>query len=246
MHYDVISFDSPVALARGVAHRWFENLAASPPGKAYCAALSGGRIAREFFAAVAALGHQRRSLFGNVHFFWADERCVPPDDAESNYALAQADLFRPLEIPSVQVHRIQGEAPPPQAAANSGAELCRWAPVNHVGIPVLDLVFLGMGEDGHIASLFPNAPPPAAETLSVYRPVEGPKPPPRRITMTFAVLMAAKQVWVLISGPGKERAFQASLSKEGQTPLARLLQRRGHTLIFVDKISILPVDASGH
>ncbi len=245
MHYDLISFDSAEALARNVAQRWLADLAATAKPKPYCVALSGGRIARRFFTAVANLGRSQQNLFGSVHFFWADERCVPPGDEESNFGLAQICLFQPLQIAPERVHRLAGEVPPAQAAAAAAAELRLRAPANAAGIPVLDLVLLGMGEDGHIASLFPQTPL-VTESPAVYMPVEGPKPPPRRITLTLPVLGAAKRAWVLVSGPDKGQAFRDSISGDGRTPLARLLRERVNTQIFVDKISILPVDSSGH
>jgi 6-phosphogluconolactonase len=237
-HYELVTFASVEALARGVAQRWLDELAAAPQGQAYCVALSGGRVARNFFGAVADLGRAPPQLFANVHFFWADERCVPPDDAESNFWLAQKSLFLPLAIPPERIHRICGEAEPAEAATSATRELRRLAPADAAGNPVLDLVFLGMGEDGHIASLFPNAPEFVSESPAVYYPVTGPKPPPRRITMSFAALSAAKKAWVIISGQGKKQAFSASLAKEGRTPLAQLLQQRTATIIFVDNIGI--------
>ena len=99
---------------------------------------------------------------------------------------------------------------------------------------MLDLIILGMGEDGHVASLFPGAPQEVVVTKAVYVPVLASKPPPRRITLNFAALAAARQVWVLVSGAGKENALRESLAANGKTPLARVLQMRDKTLIFTD------------
>ena len=99
--------------------------------------------------------------------------------------------------------------------------------------PVLDLIFLGMGEDGHVASLFPDAP---AEVVNHPGPFlfidNSPKPPPRRISLSYAAMVAARQVWVLISGVGKEKALRESLVFSGKTPLARVIQLRHNTRIF--------------
>ena len=119
------------------------------------------------------------------------------------------------------------------AVQQAEAELCRVAELNEQGQPELDLVFLGMGEDGHVASLFPGDTE-ALETLAVYRAVTGPKPPPRRITLGYPALAAAREVWVLASGEGKKEALQASLEPTGNTPLARVLQSRSNTEIFTD------------
>jgi 6-phosphogluconolactonase len=106
--------------------------------------------------------------------------------------------------------------------------------MNGSGQPLLDLAFLGMGEDGHVASLFPGAWEAAVRDKSVYLPVVASKPPPQRITLNFAALVAARHIWVLASGAGKENALRESLSANGTTPLARVLQAREQTLIFTD------------
>jgi 6-phosphogluconolactonase len=97
------------------------------------------------------------------------------------------------------------------------------------------LIFLGMGEDGHVASLFPGAPPEILNCSSPYLAIEkSPKPPPRRISLSYATIAEARQVWALVSGVGKEEALRASLRPGGQTPLARVLRSRSRTKIFCD------------
>jgi len=95
-------------------------------------------------------------------------------------------------------------------------------------------VFLGMGEEGHVASLFPGEPEEIAASPAVYRPVTVPKPPPRRITLGYPAIRAARQVWVLAAGPGKAPALRQSLDPAGNTPLARVLKERRHTCILTD------------
>ena len=100
---------------------------------------------------------------------------------------------------------------------------------------MLDLILLGMGEDGHVASLFPNAPASVIECETPYLAVRSSsKPPPLRISLSYAAIAAARQVWVLISGAGKEEAFRQSLRPDGKTPLSRILQLRRGTRIFTD------------
>jgi 6-phosphogluconolactonase len=197
-------------------------------------ALSGGRIARQFFSETATVSKTRNLALSSVHFFWADERCVPPTDPESNFAIAGELLFAPLAIPEDHIHRIRGEDPPETAATRAETEVCRIAAVNNQGRPALDLIFLGMGEDGHVASLFPGESPEAIANPAVYRPVVAAKPPPHRITLGYQAIADARQVWVLASGPGKEDALRESLSPLGKTPLARVLRSRAHTRIFTD------------
>jgi 6-phosphogluconolactonase len=233
--YELICFDSDDAMAGAVATRWLDELTARPNARPpYCVALSGGRIAGKFFATVSEQAQARNVPFDHVHFFWGDERCVPPTDAESNFLLSKTYLLGPLGIPPDRIHRIRGEVSPERAATEAEAEICRTAPMNAGGQPVLDLIFLGMGEDGHVASLFPGAPIDVVRSKSVYLPVVAVKPPPRRITINFATLAAARQVWVLAAGAGKEKALRESLSPNGDTPLARVLGERDPTIIFTD------------
>lgn len=236
MHsFELITFPSGEALANAVAERWLEELQAAARSEApYCAALSGGRIARRFCAEVAERAQARAVSFANVHFFWADERCVPPTDTESNFAIARDLLLAPLRVPPDRVHRIRGEIAPERAAAEAEAEICRIAPLNGSGQPVLDLVFLGMGEDGHVASLFPDAQAEVVNSKAVYLAVVAAKPPPKRISINYSTIAAAREAWVLASGAGKGDALRESLSPGGRTPLARVIQMRPNTVIFSD------------
>jgi 6-phosphogluconolactonase len=233
--FELISFPSDEALATAVAERWLDQLSAVVWNDGpYCVAFSGGRISRKFFTAVAECAGTRTVSLSKIHFFWADERCVPPTDAESNFALAWNLLLAPLKVPLDRIHRIRGESIPDLAAAEAEAAIRRIAPVNGSGQPVLNLVFLGMGEDGHVASLFPGAPAELLNTKAVYLPVIAAKPPPMRITMNYSTVAAASEVWVLASGAGKEEALRKSLSSQGTTPLARAIQGRERTVIFSD------------
>ena len=241
-NFELLSFSDSDRLAQAAASEWVRDLGKVPRGTPYLVALSGGRIARNFFIALVNLlssatktvKTEPPDLLREVHFFWADERCVPPSDPESNFAVARELLFAPLALNEAQIHRIRGEAPPEIAAAEAESQLRRIAPANAQGQPVLDLIFLGMGEDGHVASLFPGEPEEVMSSKAVYRPVTASKPPPHRITLGYPALAAARDVRVLASGAGKQKALQESLLPAGRTPLARVLQLRRHTKIFAD------------
>jgi 6-phosphogluconolactonase len=235
-NFDLISFTNADELARAAASAWLDEIeAANRAGKTHCVALSGGRITQKFFAATVEQAKKRAVSFESVHFFWADERCVPPTDPESNFKLASELLFTPLKTPANQIHRIRGEEPPDAAVKTAEAELRRIAPSHKNGQPVLDLIFLGMGEDGHVASLFPRASSEILNCTAQFLAIENsPKPPPRRISLSYAAIAAAKQVWVLVSGAGKEAALRESLRPGGQTPLARVVQLRSQVKIFSD------------
>jgi len=244
-NFELIPFVSADELASCAASKWLDEIeSAARAGKTHCVALSGGRITQKFFAATVEQAKARAISFEHIHFFWADERCVPPDNSDSNFKMASELLFTPLKVPASQIHRIRGEEPPDKAAALATAEMIRIVPTASPSprrgegvhsLPVLDLIFLGMGEDGHVASLFPEAPPEILNCTAPFLAVENsPKPPPRRISLSYAAIAAAKQVWVLASGAGKETALRESLAPSGKTPLARVIQSRPQTKIFSD------------
>jgi 6-phosphogluconolactonase len=231
--FELKVFPDDAALSTAAARDWLKLLQQS--SSPYSVAVSGGRIAKTFFIAVAYLAKASGATMGNVDFFWADERCVPPTDSESNYLLAQENLLRPLGIAQDKIHRLKGELPPAAAVAEASQDIRRLVPRDGAGVPVLDLIFLGLGEDGHIASLMPNAPPDVLASREPYVHVgNSTKPPPNRLSMTYPVLAAAKQVWALVAGAGKMDALQDSLTPGGKTPFARVLQSRRQTLIYTD------------
>jgi 6-phosphogluconolactonase len=239
MAFQVHSYSNEAALAVDAAGRWLAQLEArskSPQANdAYCVALSGGRIARTFFSEIARQAANRTGLFNGVHFFWADERCVPPTDPESNYAIALQLMFDPLKIPASQIHRLRGEENEALALRDALENITTWARADKgKGQPIFDMIFLGMGEDGHVASLFPGEPEPVIADPAVYRAVTAVKPPPRRITLGYNVIIQAKEAWVLVSGAGKQGALKESLSPGGKTPLARVIRQRPETSVFTD------------
>ncbi|HUA67986.1 MAG TPA: 6-phosphogluconolactonase [Candidatus Saccharimonadales bacterium] len=237
--FELNSFATADELARTVAEAWLNEIeTTNRAGKPQCVALSGGRITQKFFASIVEQARARAASFARVHFFWADERCVPPDDPESNFKMASDLLFTPLKIPATQIHRLRGEESPNIAVKIAESELRQIAPSGPDGHPVLDLIFLGMGEDGHVASLFPEASAEIVQWSTPFLAVENsPKPPPQRISLSYAAIAAAKQVWVLISGAGKEKALRESLDSSEETtktPLGRVIQLRPKTRIFTE------------
>jgi 6-phosphogluconolactonase len=248
MAYKLFSYPTAGELAKGVAADWLRQmktvLEQGRDGKLpYSVALSGGRIAQTFFKEVVAQFEKdpaflQEFFLRNAHFFWADERCVPPTDPESNFAVARQLLLEPLKIPDGQIHRLRGEADEALALREAVGDVSNVVPSQAgaagKGFPVFDMIFLGMGEDGHVASLFPGEPVEVISSPAVYRSVTAVKPPPRRITLGYGVIAAATEVWVLASGKGKEQALRESLAPQGKTPLARVLRSRAQTKIFAD------------
>lgn len=202
-------------------------------------ALSGGRIAPAFYQALVAKDAAEGSL-KNCHYFWADERCVPPDSPESNYLAAQEYLLGPGSVPPDHIHRIQGELGPEPASVAAREDLARLLgsgtePADSASVPILDLIILGMGEDGHVASLFPKHLQEEVDSKewTFYGVEDSPKPPPQRVTMSYPMLIAAKRVWILIPGEGKREAFEIGL-KRADNPIGKLISKRKQVRVYSD------------
>lgn len=231
-NFELKNFTSDVELAETTAALWLGLVQKNP---AQNVALSGGTISRLFFQKIAERVIAEKNFLSDVHFFWADERCVPPTDPESNFALANENLFSRLNIQPNKIHRLCGELDQAEAVTQANREIEQVISPGATGLPVFDMVFLGLGPDGHVASLFPNARLEVLTCEQSFLGIENsPKPPPKRISLSYAAIAAAKDVWVLVSGTGKESALRESISKNGKTPLARVIQSREQTKIFTD------------
>jgi 6-phosphogluconolactonase len=148
--------------------------------------------------------------WSRCHIFWSDERCVPPDHAESNYRLAREMLLDRLPHAPSLVARMEGELPPEKAAAAYEKAIRETVPVEEAGIPRLDLILLGMGDDGHTASLFPGSkalqitdPLVAADYVSKFDAF--------RLTLTYPLLNAGHHVLILVSGASKAATLHTVL-----------------------------------
>jgi 6-phosphogluconolactonase len=168
-------------------------------------ALAGGRTPRAVYERLAMDGGPAVD-WTRVHVAFGDERLVPPDHGDSNYAMARAALFDRVPLPPAQIHRIEGErAGAADAAAAYGATLAAAFDLGPGAWPVFDIVLLGVGADGHTASLFPGTPAlGVADRLAAA--ARAPAPPVDRVTLTYPVLNAARAVIVLVSGADKAAA----------------------------------------
>lgn len=199
-------------------------------------ALSGGNTPTRTYELLAQTPEQ----WASVEVWFADERCVAPEDDQSNYRLAAQSLIGPAGIAPERVHRMEGELGPEEGASRYAAALranvaSERARVDRSGAPVLDLVLLGIGEDGHVASLFPDAPTLAADETSVCLGVhDSPKPPPERITLSLPVLRAARRCLVIATGAHKADALRAMLAEPSPHVPASLLARERLTVIVDD------------
>jgi 6-phosphogluconolactonase len=194
-------------------------------------ALSGGTTPGRTYE---LLGEEPAAL-ESVGLWFADERCVAPDDEESNYLLARRALIEPASVDPARIHRMRGELGPEEGAVAYAAELCGpGGPQRAEGVPVLDLIVLGIGPDGHIASLFPGAPALSAGEEAICLGIsDSPKPPPERITLSLAVLRAARGCLLLATGASKADAVDAMLAKPSPHVPASLLER-GRLTVIVD------------
>ena len=207
----------------------------------FAVALSGGSTPAALYRLLASPGFRERVDWSRVHFFWGDERCVPPDHPDSNFRMTRETLLDAIQAPSENIHRIVGELEPAAAAAGYEAELQRFFGAQP---PRFDLVLLGLGEDGHTASLFPNSPaleeqqrPAAAVYVEKLR--------SHRVTLTLPVLNAAAQVVFLVSGANKAEIVKEILRPDRDPslfPAARIQPSNGIVtwLISEDAATALP------
>jgi 6-phosphogluconolactonase len=210
--------------------------AARAEGRVAHVALAGGTTPKRAYELLARSPEEWRQ----AEVWFADERCVPPEDEESNYRMVAESLLDPAAIARGRVHRMEGELGPEEGARRYGEALLAAVPLEATpgdgrGLPVLDVILLGIGEDGHVASLFPDAPALEADPGSVCLGVhDSPKPPPERITLSLHVLRAARRCLLLATGAGKAAAVRAMLSEPTTHVPASLLRRERLTVIVDD------------
>jgi 6-phosphogluconolactonase len=196
--------------------------------------LAGGSTPRALYARLTRGPFRRSIRWDRVRFFFGDERCVPPDHERSNYRMAREALFDPLKIPAAHVLRMKGEADPARAARDYEVAIRR----RFAGRPPrFDLTLLGLGEDGHTASLFPGTAA-LAERRRLVAANDVPKFSEWRLTLTFRALNAARRVVFLVSGREKASAAAKILKKERgyrDLPAAGVSPSRGTLLWLLDE-----------
>ncbi len=180
-------------------------------GKVFTAALSGGSTPRTFLEILANPEFSQRIQWESVHLFQVDERCVPPDHLQSNYRMIHGTLLRPVPAAADNFHRMKAELEDREAAsAEYEAEIHRVLPPPEGRLPCFDLIFLGLGSDGHTASLFPGSTA-LAETSKWVCPNYVEKLQMHRLTLTYPVLNAASEIVFLIAGAGKAEILRQVL-----------------------------------
>jgi len=181
--------------------------------------LAGGNTPRVVYEAMAKAG--RDFDWPKTQITFGDERCVPPDHPDSNYRMAREALLDPAKVPEGNVFRIRGEIEQDAAADEYEARLAAVAARFGENRYVHDVLLLGLGPDGHTASLFPGSPA-LEETVRNVLPVIGPKPPPKRITLTFPMINAARKVVFLASDKEKMPVIEAAQAGDARYPSSRV------------------------
>lgn len=202
-------------------------------------ALSGGSTPKMLYGALTAPVWRSQIPWDRLVFLFGDERCVPPDHPDSNYGLAHTAFFQPLAIQPGQIHRMKGESPDPVGAAREYEQTLRELTACAApGIPSLDLVLLGLGDDGHTASLFPGTEALAEQRQLVTVGVS-PKGIALRLTLTLGVLNRATVVLFLVSGAGKAETVRAVLEPRNETeqalPAALVKPDKGRLIWLLDR-----------
>jgi 6-phosphogluconolactonase len=181
--------------------------------------------------------------WSKIHLFWGDERCVPPDHEESNYGQANRSLITKINIPSENIHRIRGEDDPVQDVQRYEDEIRQNVPANENGWPQFDWILLGMGDDGHTASIFP-------ETSAVYDfkslclTAQHPKTGQMRVSLGINVINQARRVSFLVTGKSKADLIARILNREEDVmnlPAAKVNPKAGELEWYLDEDAAGPI-----
>lgn len=207
-------------------------------GKVFSVALSGGSTPRTFLEILASPEFAQRIPWESVHIFQVDERCVPPDDRQSNYRMIRSALLRPVPAAAQNFHRMKAEEEDRDAAsAEYAAEIERALMPAEGKAPRFDLVFLGLGSDGHTASLFPDSAA-LGESSKWVCPNYVEKLKMHRLTLTYPTLNAAGEIVFLVAGEGKAEILRQVLHGRrdpGRYPAQGIQPAEGSVTWYVDK-----------
>jgi 6-phosphogluconolactonase len=192
-------------------------------------ALAGGETPRGCYQRLAQSPYREHLPWAKLFVYWSDERQVPLDDAASNYAMAKLALLDQVPIPRDQIFPLVGDPAPAIAKVPRDAR----------GQPRFDVIHLGMGEDGHTASLFPGHPALQYQS-AVVAVLNAPKPPPERLTLSLPVLNAARAVLFMVQGAGKRAAMERVLRRDPSLPASLVHPVNGELAFIIDKAAFTP------
>ncbi|PZE28787.1 MULTISPECIES: 6-phosphogluconolactonase [unclassified Curtobacterium] len=201
-------------------------------------AISGGSVSTLVLAAIGQSPARESVDWSKVHVWWVDERWVPKGDADRNDTGTESDFFAHVSIPDDNIHRMPSSDEGltiDEAAAKYAEELAGSASSDAMA-PSFDITLLGVGPDGHTASLFPEFPQLAITDRSVVPVDDSPKPPPQRLTLTYPVINASQRVWVVLSGAEKASVLGLALAGASveDVPVGGV-QGRKRTVFFIDQ-----------
>jgi 6-phosphogluconolactonase len=224
---ELIVVEDADAVAEAVAARLAQAAAAGGS-----IVLTGGKTPEQAYERAAALAPD----WSRVEVWWGDERCVPPDDENSNYGMAKRALLDRLDQPPRAIHRIEGERGKDAAADAYEREL---------GSEALDLLLLGIGPDGHVASLFPGKPALEVTDRRVVGSEAGLEPWVDRVTLTLPALRAAGEILFVISGEAKAGAVRRAFAEEPsrETPASLVRAESGRTAVILDRAAAAAIPA---
>ncbi|MDQ1628050.1 MAG: 6-phosphogluconolactonase [Actinomycetota bacterium] len=204
--------------------------------------LTGGTIAARTYAAVAASPARGAIDWRRLDVWWGDERFLPSGDPERNETQAREALLDHVPLDPVRVHPMPPSdgpdgADPEAAAQRYAAELAAAArPEDHATVPSFDVMLLGVGPDGHVASLFPGKPALYENDRTVVAVRGAPKPPPVRLSLTLPAIQVARETWLIVAGEDKAKAVAMALSGAGPTQIPAAAARgRARTLWLLDR-----------
>lgn len=197
--------------------------------------LSGGSTPTLLFE-ILAKQFADKADWSRVHLFWGDERCVAPDDPQSNYGVCKSLFLDHVSIPEANVHRVIGESDPESEAVRYGDEMKQHCELNEAGLPMLDLLILGMGGDGHTASIFPHQIE-LLKSESICAVATHPESGQKRVSMTGPVLNAAKKIDFLVTGAGKASVLSEIFGKTGawETYPTSFIESKGPVTFYLDE-----------
>lgn len=184
----------------------------------FCVAVSGGSLMDMLAPALAAPCLRERIDWSTWHVFWVDERWVPLSSPDSNFGVARKLLFSHVMISGERLHTVDNSQSPDDTAQAYESEIKRTLSVEAGALPRFDMVLLGLGEDGHTASLFPGHPTLRESRRWVVPVFNAPKPPPVRLTMTLPVINAARRVVFVAAGSGKAGVVAEVLHPAARRP----------------------------
>ncbi len=196
-------------------------------------ALSGGKTAQTLFK-IWTKEYKERIPWDILRFYWVDERCVAPDDDESNFKHAEQLLFHPLQIPIDHIHRIWGEQDP-NIEAERYSEMVKWELPGYSDLPRFNCIILGVGTDGHTASIFPESSNLLTDRRC-YAVSQHPATGQKRISMTGPLILQGKHILVPILDPEKKEILEHIVRGEGDFPALYLLSKAHNACIYTDQI----------